>query len=208
MIETNAQHQPYEVDDLDAAAVLGELDYAETEDRAAARRKLRLVYRFALLNPGDADSAATWGDGEPGPGSECADPIGGEGSPLVASAAVPRLGAAMGVALATALAWLADVLAYLDGSRALLAALLAEHLPEARCTPPEGTYLAWVDLRALDPPEGVADRLLADAGVAVVDGARCGEPGRGHIRLNLATPRPVLRQVVARIGDALRGGRT
>ena len=103
--------------------------------------------------------------------------------------------------------WLADVLAYLDGNRALLSELLAEHLPGAVCTPPEGTYLAWVDVRAMDPPEALADRLLADAGVAVVDGARCGEPGRGHIRLNLATPRPVLRQVVAKIGDALRGGR-
>lgn len=103
--------------------------------------------------------------------------------------------------------WLDEVLAYLDGNRALLLDLLAEHLPEARCTAPEGTYLAWVDLRALDPPEGVADRLVADARVAIVDGIRCGEPGRGHIRLNLATPRPVLREVVARIGASLRGGR-
>lgn len=103
--------------------------------------------------------------------------------------------------------WLAEVLAYLDGNRRLLAELLDEHLPEARCLPPEGTYLAWLDLRPLDPPEDLADRLLADAGVAVVDGIRCGEPGRGHIRLNLATPRPVLREVVTRIGDALRGGR-
>lgn len=103
--------------------------------------------------------------------------------------------------------WLAEVLAYLDGNRTLLAGLLAEHLPEAVCAPPEGTYLAWVDLRALDPPGALADRLLADAGVAVVDGARCGEVGRGHIRLNLATPRPVLREVVARVGDALRGRR-
>ena len=103
--------------------------------------------------------------------------------------------------------WLAEVLTYLDSNRSLLVELLAEHLPEAVGVPPEGTYLAWVDLRALDPPEALADRLLADAGVAVVDGARCGEPGRGHIRLNLATPRPVLRQVVAKIGEALRGGR-
>src|ERR1700728_3046044 len=45
--------------------------------------------------------------------------------------------------------WLDDAVAYLDGSRALLARLLAEHLPEAGYQPPEGTYLAWLDCRAL-----------------------------------------------------------
>ena len=45
--------------------------------------------------------------------------------------------------------WLDDAVAYLDGSRAFLAGLLAEHLPEIGYRPPEGTYLAWLDCRAL-----------------------------------------------------------
>jgi cystathionine beta-lyase len=41
------------------------------------------------------------------------------------------------------------VVSYLDGSRQLLADLLAEYLPGVGYTPPEGTYLAWLDCRAL-----------------------------------------------------------
>ena len=29
-------------------------------------------------------------------------------------------------------------------------------------------------------------------------------PGRGHVRLNFATPRPVLEELVRRLGDAVR----
>ena len=82
--------------------------------------------------------------------------------------------------------------------------LLAEHLPDARFDLPEGTYLAWLDLRALglgDHPAGV---LPERTGVALVDGPLCGAPGRGHARLNFATPRPILAEMVRRLGAAVR----
>jgi cystathionine beta-lyase len=117
--------------------------------------------------------------------------------------------------------WLDDAVAYLDGSRALLADLLAEHLPEVGYQPPEGTYLAWLDCRALFTDRGsrlpggrphppVADVIpaeffLAKARVMLTDGAACGEAGRGHVRLNFATPRPILAEIVRRLGDAVRG---
>ncbi|MGY1773769.1 MalY/PatB family protein [Blastococcus sp. SYSU D00813] len=99
--------------------------------------------------------------------------------------------------------WLSDVLAAVDANRRLLADLLAEHLPRVRYTPPEGTYLAWLDCRALEVEGPVGDLLLDRAGVAVVDGAACGAPGAGHVRLNLATPAPVLREIVERMAAVL-----
>ena len=39
--------------------------------------------------------------------------------------------------------------------------------------------------------------------MALVDGPECGAPGAGHVRLNLATPRPVLRTIVDRMAAAL-----
>jgi cysteine-S-conjugate beta-lyase len=99
--------------------------------------------------------------------------------------------------------WLAGVLAYLDGNRALLAELLAEHLPELRYTPPEGTYLAWLDGRQLGVEGSLGEFFLREAGVALVDGPECGAPGTGHVRLNLATPRPVLRTIVERMAAAI-----
>ncbi|QAY70148.1 MalY/PatB family protein [Xylanimonas protaetiae] len=98
--------------------------------------------------------------------------------------------------------WLADVLAYLDGSRRLVADHLAAHLPEVGHTPPEGTYLAWLDLRryALDRPTAW---LREHAGVALADGRHCGAAGDGFVRLTLATPRPVLREILDRVTTAL-----
>jgi cysteine-S-conjugate beta-lyase len=98
--------------------------------------------------------------------------------------------------------WLDDVLVYLDGNRRLLAELVAEHLPGVRYTPPEGTYLAWLDFRELGLPEPGAF-LLERAGVALTDGLLCGAAGEGAVRLNFATPRPVLTEVVERMGAAL-----
>ena len=105
--------------------------------------------------------------------------------------------------------WLADVVAYLDGSRALLADLLAEHLPQVGFRPPEGTYLAWLDCRALFAGRGTglspAEFFLAEARVMLIDGAACGEAGRGHVRLNFATPRPVLTEIVRRLAASVSG---
>ncbi len=98
-------------------------------------------------------------------------------------------------------AWLDGTLAVLDRHRLLLADLLAEHLPHVRYRPPEGTYLAWLEGLGVDAP---GDLLLELAGVAVVDGARCGDAGRGAVRIDLATPEPVLTAVVERMAAVLR----
>jgi cystathionine beta-lyase len=107
--------------------------------------------------------------------------------------------------------WLDDVVAYLDGSRALLGGLLAEHLPGVGYRPPEGTYLAWLDCRAMAADLRLdvapAEFFLARARVMLTDGAACGAAGRGHVRLNFATPRPILAEIVRRMAHAVNGGR-
>jgi len=108
--------------------------------------------------------------------------------------------------------WLADVVGYLDGSRALLASLLAEHLPQIRYQAPEGTYLAWLDCRDLfrdrdldDLDGSAAEFFRTEAQVLLTDGAACGDAGRGHVRLNFATPRPILAEIVRRMAAAVTG---
>jgi cystathionine beta-lyase len=100
-------------------------------------------------------------------------------------------------------AWLADVVSYLDGSRKLLAEWLAQRLPMIGYQPPEGTYLAWLDCRALGLDDSPAEFFLAKARVLLTDGAACGEAGCGHVRLNFATPRPILAEVVRRMAEAV-----
>ncbi len=98
--------------------------------------------------------------------------------------------------------WLGEVLEYLDGNRALLAELVAELLPQVRLTAPQATFLAWLDCRGLGLPD--ARRHFLDAGVALTDGADCGQAGRGGVRLNFALPRPILRQTIELMADSLK----
>jgi cysteine-S-conjugate beta-lyase len=101
--------------------------------------------------------------------------------------------------------WLDGLLGHLGDLRILLADLLAEHLPDVGYRLPEGTYLAWLDCRrlGLDAPAGAF--FLERAGVALVDGPECGAPGLGHVRLNFATPAPVLTRIVERMATAVHG---
>lgn len=100
--------------------------------------------------------------------------------------------------------WLTEVLTYLDGNRRLLADLLAEHLPDVRYSPPEGTYLAWLDCEALDLPGSPAAFFAARADVVLTDGALCGEGSERAARFNFAMPRPIMTQAVTAMGEALR----
>lgn len=100
-------------------------------------------------------------------------------------------------------AWLDDVLGRLDQHRTLLGDLLADRLPRVGYTQPEGTYLAWLDCRALGLGDHPADFFREQAGVALTDGSACGRVGAGFVRHNLATPRPILEETVSRMADAL-----
>ncbi|WP_375399212.1 MalY/PatB family protein [uncultured Amnibacterium sp.] len=100
--------------------------------------------------------------------------------------------------------WLDGVLQYLDGNRRTLRDRLADLLPQVSMLPIEGTYIAWLDVRALGLSEPAADFFLREAGVAMTDGAACGEAGEGHVRFVFATPRPILIDAVQRMADAVR----
>ncbi|AZS35783.1 Cystathionine beta-lyase [Microbacterium lemovicicum] len=99
--------------------------------------------------------------------------------------------------------WLDTVVEYLDGNRRLLAELVAEHLPLARMTLPEGTYIALIDFRAYELDGDVAEWFRDHAAVAMTDGAACGAAGIGHTRFVFALPRPLLREAITRMGAAL-----
>lgn len=145
------------------------------------------------------------------PGLKCAQFIVSNEADAVTLAAAGRhatLGTGTHGVIATTAAfdeggpWLADVLDYLDGNRRALAGLLAEHLPEVGYRMPEGTYLAWLDFQALGLGDRPAQYFLDKAGVAFTDGVECGVEGSGHARLNFATPRPILEEIVTRLAEA------
>jgi cystathionine beta-lyase len=95
------------------------------------------------------------------------------------------------------------VIDYLDANRRELITLLAEHAPRARVTMPEGTYIALIDMRDYGLEGDLGAWFREHAGVAMTDGAACGEAAIGHVRFVFAMPRPVLREAITRIGAAL-----
>jgi len=99
--------------------------------------------------------------------------------------------------------WLAATVAYYDENRRALRDLLAEHLPAVGYRMPEGTYIAWLDVRRLGLGDDPAATLRERAGLAVTDGRACGAAGAGHVRVILATPRPVVEQIVQRLASAV-----
>ncbi len=100
-------------------------------------------------------------------------------------------------------AWLNETMAYLDGNRARLGELLARELPEVAYLPPEGTYLTWLDCARLEL-ESPSKFFLEHARVAVNDGDLFGKAAKGGVRLNLATSRAVLEEIVDRMATAVR----
>jgi cystathionine beta-lyase len=92
--------------------------------------------------------------------------------------------------------WLDAVIEVLDENRRALVDLLDRHLPGARYTPPDATYLAWVDCRDLGlGPDPAA--VFRERGVELSPGRQFGPPGEGHVRLNFATSPAILADLVA-----------
>lgn len=102
--------------------------------------------------------------------------------------------------------WLEDVIDYLDQERHDLRSLLAEHLPGARYRVPEATYIAWIDVAALDLPGPPAEFFRDHAGVVLTEGALLGQGYEDFVRIVFATPRPILADAVRAMGDAVRRG--
>lgn len=113
--------------------------------------------------------------------------------------------------------WLDALLAGLDANRTLVGELLATHLPAIRWRPPQGTYLAWLDCRALrfdDPDEAGGESIVTElagpsrffvdeARVAFNAGHPFGSGGAGHVRMNLATSPTILTEAIERMTAAL-----
>ena len=100
--------------------------------------------------------------------------------------------------------WLDDVLVHLQSNIDFLGSYLRESLPQVRLVEPEGTYLLWLDFRALgmDAKE-LASFLAQKARLALNPGYWFGREGAGFARMNIACPQSTLREAMSRLTKAI-----
>ena len=100
--------------------------------------------------------------------------------------------------------WLDALLAYLEGNRDFLHSFVVERLPGTEMKLPEATYLGWLDCRELGLEPDPYHWLLDHGKVGFNDGRDFGDGGEGHVRINFATSRAVLTQILERMEEALQ----
>lgn len=102
--------------------------------------------------------------------------------------------------------WLEELKVYLKGNLDYVRTYLEEKLPQIKLIEPEGTYLIWLDCRALGLPEEDLEHLIVhEAKLWLDSGVIFGEAGEGFERINIACPRAVLEEAMKRLERAVEG---
>ncbi len=111
--------------------------------------------------------------------------------------------AAMVAAYADGGSWLDEVLDYLAGNIALVREAL-KPLDAVQMIEPDGTFLLWLDFRAMGlSPEDLTKFLREKAGWAVTRGQAFGVEGEGFARFNIACTRAKLKAALAQLTTVL-----
>ncbi len=100
--------------------------------------------------------------------------------------------------------WLGELLVYLEDNLTCLENFIKDHIPLAKVTVTEATYLIWMDFRKL----GMEDRdlkkfMVRQAGLGLNDGPTFGPGGSGFQRMNIALPREKLTDALNDLRAAL-----
>lgn len=101
--------------------------------------------------------------------------------------------------------WLEALKRYIWGNYLFLLKEFSTHLPHIHIIPLEGTYLAWIDITSThQTSEEITLKLLNDQHLMINSGTMYGPGGEGFLRLNLATPRPILTEAIRRMISVLQ----
>ncbi len=101
--------------------------------------------------------------------------------------------------------WLEELLEYLEDNIDYTEDFLAENIPGVSLVRPEGTYVPLLDFRSLEMSgEELQQFLIHRAGVAMDGGHWFGRTGEGFARINIATPRSILRKGLEGIEKAIK----
>ncbi len=116
--------------------------------------------------------------------------------------------------------WFDQVRSYLDNNHSIVENYITQHLPMVGYKKAEGTYLTWLDFSRVmtaigaeqmakekgeqSPEHYFQDWLVENSGVYLNPGSNYGSGGAGHMRMNLASSRFVIQEVLDSMAKALR----
>lgn len=98
--------------------------------------------------------------------------------------------------------WLEELMTYIEGNYRYLKQRISDELPMLEVTEMEGTYLAWVNCKALLRGEisdstKLENDIAHQKGVLFNGGLMYGEAGHDYLRINLACTRKTLEQALS-----------
>lgn len=101
--------------------------------------------------------------------------------------------------------WLEEMNRYVDGNFALVKRRLKRDLPKAGFSVAQGTYLAWIDLRAFGMTDRQLKERISKAGLFIEFGDEFVGNGEGFVRINLACPRALVERAMDLLAGCLNG---
>jgi len=100
--------------------------------------------------------------------------------------------------------WLEELLNYLQANLEFTLNYFVDKIPKIKVIQPQGTYLLWLDCRALGQDDMTLRNFMrCKVKVGLDDGFLFGAGGSGFQRMNIACPRAVLEEALTRIERAV-----
>lgn len=99
--------------------------------------------------------------------------------------------------------WLEELIKVIAENAKCVEDFMAENFPEIKVYPLEGTYLQWLDVRALGLTHVEMRELLEKANIYLDNGEMFGPLGRGFQRINLACAKETIEKMLMRFKNAV-----
>jgi len=99
--------------------------------------------------------------------------------------------------------WLERLLEYLSQNLDFAETFFTSEMPKIKFIRPEGTYLAWLDCRALQLSDEALHQFFNQKAAVILNyGSLFGTGGSGFMRMNIACPRFTLEKALIQIKNA------
>jgi cystathionine beta-lyase len=100
--------------------------------------------------------------------------------------------------------WLSQMMKYTEENIDFTTEFFKKNLHQLHFQKPEGTYLLWIDFKALEMNDSeLKEFMVHKAGIGLNQGIIFGENGSGYMRMNVACPRSILEKALIQLKNAV-----